>query len=332
MRRILGCRRARFNALLEHRRARETSTDGERPRTPSQAKFGKCCYSGDVQETDSQRSINADEALASGKVCLVVFLPDAVRGRLVEAIELWLRERTGCVPVARGWVSYTEEALDRFYPGVAARFPEGWPLFAGLFATGPCLATLWSGADVSRVIPSVKGATHPARCSGSTIRGRFWCDNPTANLVHVSDDGAAAVRQLQVLRSLEPELFGGQVPMQALAPFRESGPATPGHSAILTLCSLVTAHLSSQGSAVPRLQVPESGDARETMARCEAWLGQVLENTSAAVGGAVDSYLKGTASPSQFVSTLKGAVHVGPWEELILRAGVLTRGEWLDGR
>jgi nucleoside diphosphate kinase len=276
--------------------------------------------------------LQTDEALASGKVSLLVFLPDAVRCRLVGAIELWVRERTGCVPVARHGVSYTEEALERFYPGVAGRFPEGWPLFAGLFATGPCLATLWFGADASRVIPSVKGATHPARCMGSTIRGRFWCDNPTANLVHVSDDGAAAVRQVRVLRSLEPQLFSGRVPLLALAPFRDLGPARPGHSGILTLCSLVTTHLTRQGVAFPRLQVPESGEARETMTRAEAWLGQVLEDTSVAVGEAVGSYLNGTASPSRFMSALKDAVHPGPWEELILHAGVLSRGEWLEGR
>ena len=276
--------------------------------------------------------LRTDEGLASGQVCLVVFLPDAVRSRLVGPIELWVGERTGCVPVARGRVSYTEEALDRFYPGVADRFPEGWPLFAGLFATGPCLATLWFGADASRVIPGVKGATHPARCTGSTIRGRFWCDNPTANLVHVSDDGEAAIRQLQVLRSLEPELFRGRVPTRALAPFDDAGPATPAHSGILTLCSLVTTHLSSRGSAFAQLEVPELGEARETMARAEAWLGQVLEHTPHGMAEAIHSYLKGTASPSSCVSALKDAVPVDSWQELILRAGVLSRGEWLEGR
>jgi nucleoside-diphosphate kinase len=273
-----------------------------------------------------------DEDLASGKLILLVFLPDAVRSRLVGAIELWVRERTGCVPVARDWVSYTREALDRFYPGVAGRFPEGWPLFAGLFASGPCLATLWAGEEASRVIRSVKGATHPARCTGSTIRGRFWCDNPTANLVHVSDDGGAAVRQVQVLRSLEPEIFRTRVPMPGLAPFRDSGPATPAHSAILTLCSLVETDLLNRGSASPPLLVPASEEARETMARAEAWLGRVLKNTSPTVGGAVDSFLKGTARPSQFIGALKDTLHVGSWEELILSAGVLSRGEWLEGR
>jgi nucleoside diphosphate kinase len=274
--------------------------------------------------------LQTDEHLASGKVCLLVFLPDAVRCHLVGSIERWVRERTGCVPVASHWVSYTEEALDRFYPGIASKFPEGWPLFAGVFAAGPCLATLWFGVDASRVIPSVKGATHPARCSGATIRGRFWCDNPTANLVHVSDGSAAAVRQLQVLRSLEPELFRERVPLLALAPFSDAGAPTPGHSAVLTLCSLVATHLSSRGSAVVPLQVPESGEARETMARAEAWLRASLANMSPALGTAVDAYLKGTASPSPFLSALKDAVNVGPWEELILRAGVLSRGEWSE--
>jgi len=135
-----------------------------------------------------------------------------------------------------------------------------------------------------------------------------------------------------VLRRLEPELLRAPVPTLALAPFCDSAPATPGHNAILTLCSLVVTHLSNQGSAISPLQVPVSGEARETMARAEAWLGQVMETTSLACSEAIDSYLKGTASPSQFVSALKDAVHVGPWEELILRAGVLSRGEWLEGR
>jgi nucleoside diphosphate kinase len=272
------------------------------------------------------------EGFASGQLSLLVFLPDAVRSRLVAAIELWIRERTGCVPVARSWVSYTEQALDRFYPGIACKFPEGWPLFAELFASGPCLATLWFGADASRAIPSVKGATHPAHCTGSTIRGRFWCDTPTTNLVHVSDDGGAAARELLILRSLEPQLFGDRAPMLELASFRELGPPTPAHSAILTLCALVTTHLSNQRSAFPRLEVRESEEARETMARAEAWLGAVVNDTSPAVAGAVDAYLKGTASPSHFVGALKSAVHVGAWEELVLRAGVLSRGEWLAGR
>src|SRR5690606_1968914 len=111
------------------------------------------------------------------------------------------------------------------------------------------------------VIPSVKGATHPAHCAESTIRGRFWCDNPTANLVHVSDDGGAAVRELSVLRGLKPELFRGQMPMRALEAVRESGPSTPAHSAVLTLCSLLATHLSSRGIAFSRLQVPETGEA-----------------------------------------------------------------------
>jgi nucleoside diphosphate kinase len=276
--------------------------------------------------------LQIDGGFASGRLSLLVFLPDAVRSRLVAAIELWIRERTGCVPVARSWVSYTEEALDRFYPGIACRFPEGWPLFAELFATGPCLATLWFGADASSAIPSVKGATHPAHCTGSTIRGRFWCDTPTTNLVHVSDDGGAAARELLVLRSLDPELFGERAPIFELAPFRELGPSAPAHSAILTLCALVTTHLSNRSSAFPRLHAPEGEEARETMARAEAWLGEVMNDTSRAVAGAIDAYLNGTASPSHFVGALKSAVHVGAWEELVLRAGVLSRGEWLEGR
>lgn len=276
--------------------------------------------------------LQTDEALASGKVALLVFLPDAVRARLVNAIELWVRERTGCVPVAREWVRYTEETLERFYPGVAASIPEAWPLFVELFATGPCLATLWLGADASRVIPSVKGATHPAHSAKSTIRGRFWCDNPTANLVHVSDGCEAAVRELLVLRSSSAPLFQQPLPMLELAGFGELGPSAPAHSAILTLCALVATHLANRENVFPRLLAPEGGEARETMARAEAWLGHVLAKASDTVRGAVETYLNGTARPSRFIDALANEVALDPWEELILRAGVLSRGGWLEGR
>jgi nucleoside diphosphate kinase len=276
--------------------------------------------------------LQIDQTLGTGKLTLVVFTPDAIQGKLVGSIERWIREQTSCAPIAREWLSHTAETLDRFYPDVAARWPEPWKLISRVFMAGPCLATLWFGENASQVIPGVKGVTEPARCAASTVRGRFWCDNGVANLVHVSDDAGEVARELGVLRSFEPGLFSGRLSTQGLAPFPDVGPPAPRHSGILTLCSLVEALLSPEESDRPRLDVPDNEDARETMARAEAWLVQARARTSPAIAGAIESYLDGTADPSRFIRILRDCATVGPWEELMLRVGLLSRPHWLERR
>jgi nucleoside diphosphate kinase len=272
-----------------------------------------------------------DSDLRSGKVALLVFLPDAIESQLVASIEQWLRQQTSCVPIACQWFTHDEETLARFYADVVDQAPkDGWRLVTSVFSAGPSLATLWFGDGAIQSIRNVKGATHPARCAGSTVRGRFWCDNAVANLVHVSDDAAEVARELGVLRSVEPDLFAGPLSTRGLAPFRDPGPPTPRHSGILTLCSVVTALLEQQGSALPRLDLPDGGDARETMARAEAWLRETRASTPPGIAAAVESYLDGTAQPSDFLRALRGAAPVSRWQELILRCGILSRPEWLE--
>jgi nucleoside diphosphate kinase len=271
--------------------------------------------------------------LASGQVSLLIFMPDAIESRLVGSIERWIHDRTACAPIARQSFSHTEKTLERFYPDVAARCSkDDWQLITRVFAAGPCLATLWFGEGATQRIPSVKGQTHPARCSGSTVRGRFWCDNPVSNLVHVSDDGDEIARELGVLRSIEPDLFVGRWPTRGLEPFLDPGPPAPRHSGVLTLRSLVQTILAARGQAVAAFDTPDDGDARETMRRAEAWLEQARASTSPAVAEAVESYLNGTAHPSRLMRALNDEVFVGAWQEVILRCGLLSRAEWLEAR
>jgi nucleoside diphosphate kinase len=275
---------------------------------------------------------DAEARLVSGDAALVVFLPDAARARLIGPVERWTRERTGCAPIARASVSIPEPVLRRFYPGVAEKVPDGWPVFARLFEAGPCLVTLWAGPAAAQRLPRVKGATHPAHCASTTIRGRFWCDNPTANLVHVSDDGDDALRELEVLRSLSPSLLRGPLsdaPIE-LHPVAEA--PVPVHSAVWTLSSRVKTHLAHRGRDAPDLVLPDTGDARETMLRAEAWLSRVADDAASPLRDAIDGYLSGTASPSDLIDASRTTGPVDAWEALILSAGALTRGAWLEGR
>jgi nucleoside diphosphate kinase len=272
--------------------------------------------------------LRVEEALSSDALSLLIFLPDAVMSRVVAPVEHWLRERTGCVPIARRWLTRTDEELRRFYPDVAQRY---WPLISRAFSWGPCLATLWFGERAAHVIPASKGVTQPARCSPATVRGRFWCDNALANLLHVSDNSSDVARELGVLRSYRPELFREKLSTQGLPTFDDGGAPTPRHSAILTLCSLVRAPLAALAGPLPPLDVPEGESARETMTRAEAWLAEVAPRLPPILRAAVLAYLDGMA-PERFIPALKDLVPLTEWEELVLTGGALSRGDWLEVR
>jgi nucleoside diphosphate kinase len=276
--------------------------------------------------------LRTDQDLPSGKATLLIFSPDATKGQLIGPIEGWIRERTDCAPIARRWFSHTGETVRRFYSDIPDLSPADWRWISRFFTAGPCLATLWFGENAAHAIANIKGTTHPARSPQSTVRGRFWCDNALANLIHVSDGPDAVARELAVLRRLHPDLFGGPLSTQALAQFHDPGPATPRHSGILTLCSLVTPLLAAQPRGVPLLDLPDGGGARETMARAEAWLDQVRSDMPVAVAAAVESYLNGTAEPFSFLRPLQDAAHIDSWDELILQCGLLSRPTWLEHR
>jgi nucleoside diphosphate kinase len=277
-------------------------------------------------------ALQVDDAFSSGKATLLVLLPDAVESRLIGPIERWIRDQTSCVPIARHAFRFTGEALERFYPGLAARIPEHWGLLCSVFSAGPSLATLWFGEKASELIPALKGETHPARCPASTLRGRFWCDNTIANLVHASDDRDEAVRELAVLRSLAPAVFQGPVSTRGLAPYSDPGPAAPRHSGILTLCSLVAQLRSNRGVPFRELDLPAGGEARETMDAAESWLAQALASDSTAISRTIQSYVDGTAEASELVAALRSALHVGSWQELMLRCGLASRPGWLEAQ
>jgi hypothetical protein len=163
------------------------------------------------------------------------------------------------------------------------------------------------------------------------VRGRFWCDNALANLLHVSDSSSEVARELGVLRSYHPELFRETLSTQALPTFDDGGASTPLHSGILTLCSLVREQLATLAGPIPPLDVPEGESASETMTRAEAWLAEVMPSLPLALAAAVRAYLDGMA-PERFIPALKGFVPIPEWEELVLTGGALSRSEWLELR
>ncbi len=274
--------------------------------------------------------IQVDEVIGAGQLSLLIFQPDALSSRVAGPVERWLMEQTGCVPVARAWVTRSDEVLRRFYPDVAGA--PFWPLVSRAFTWGPCLAVLWRGDDAARALPASKGVTHPARSAELTVRGRFWCDSSLTNLLHVSDTPADAARELEVLRSQQPELFREPLPTEGLAAYQEQGAPVPGHSSIITLCSLLLKHQRARGGAVPPLSLPAGESARRTMERAEDWLKESSLRLREPLAAAVSAYLEGTAQPERLLRALGSVAAVSEWEQLVLEGGVLSRAEWLEAR
>lgn len=271
-------------------------------------------------------NVRIDAERPSRDLTLLVFLPDAVQSRLVGPVESWLRQRSACAPIARGWFTHTDESLRRFYPElVDAPF---WSLISRAFSWGPCLATLWLGENAAQILPASKGLTHPASCSDGSVRGRFWCDNSLTNLIHVSDTPEDAAREIGVLRLAEPGLFEAPLATQGLRLFGEWEPPSPRHCAIWTLCSLLMTDLATHGVPFTPLNLPAGESARATLSGAEAWLEALRPSLARDVAAAVSAYLDATVAPDQLLAALERRVPVGAWETLVLTAGVLSRPEW----
>src|SRR5690606_15045228 len=104
---------------------------------------------------------------------------------------------------------------------------------------------------------------HPPDAGPQTIRGRFWCDNAVANLLHTSDDYSEAERELHAvnLGALLAREFT-PLPLSATRPLSTNYVA---HCGISVVCDLVNRLLNNlPGVEALVAKLPPSGDARET--------------------------------------------------------------------
>lgn len=257
---------------------------------------------------------------------LVVFSPDAVRAGLLRPLEHWLRDRTGCAPVVRGWVQHHPVSVAQFYARSTDGIGPHWELVTRLFASGPSLATIWSGPDATRALLAAKGRSHPARSAPGTIRASFWCDNPVCNLIHTSDDAQEARRELAILESLG---FDHGPSDSGPGWSATTGPPDPVHCGTLALARVVSSIISGRRSPIPPPVVPAVGEARATVATIEAWLRSVRADLPSGIDEAVGQFLAAAVTPDELIGALSAEVAISDWQDLVLRCAVAGRREWL---
>ena len=123
--------------------------------------------------------------MTSAARTLVLIKPDAVRRRLTGEI---LRRQTTTPQVLAE--HYAEHVDKPFYPSIVE-----------YMTSGPLVAVVVSGHRVVEGVRSLMGATDPTAAAPGTIRGdlgRDWGPGAIQNLVHGSDGGDSAAREIAI--------------------------------------------------------------------------------------------------------------------------------------
>lgn len=274
---------------------------------------------------------------------LTIYLPDCSQSRLWGNLDHAIHKTTHLEIVRRQWVQHDINSIFRFYrtPDEAPR-PEEDPaaaiqkydnipvetlqyghLMVKLLMSGPSLLTIWRGRDAIPTLLKLKGKTQPAQADTDTIRGRFWCDNGVCNLMHSSDDVNEAERELAALKLeywLDEPL--GQAPLITPTPVPNSHIA---HSGIITICDVVNRLLWTTGLTAAPLQLPTSGDAKETNIQLTEYLRQTAADHPHHAPF-INAFLDGDliATTNHFKT-----LPLSRWEQFVIQCGVINRSEWL---
>ena len=123
---------------------------------------------------------------------LVLVKPDAVRRGLVGEV-LSRFERKGLVVVALDQRTIDAASADRHYAEHVDK--AFYPPLREFITSGPLVALVLEGDQAIAVVRTLVGATDGRAAAAGTIRGDLSLSN-RENLVHASDSGASAEREI----------------------------------------------------------------------------------------------------------------------------------------
>ena len=126
----------------------------------------------------------------------VMVKPDGVQRTLTGEVITRLEER-GLKLVGAKFIQIDEELAHQHYAE-----HEDKPFFDDLvefITSGPVMTMVWEGADATRQVRQMMGATDPAEAAPGTIRGDYGLDL-SQNVIHGSDheDGGANEREIEL--------------------------------------------------------------------------------------------------------------------------------------
>ncbi|MFW5748372.1 MAG: nucleoside-diphosphate kinase [Chloroflexota bacterium] len=286
-----------------------------------------------------------NQLLEADQLGLIVYSPECAQSRLWGNLDHAIHEATGYEPVFRRWIIHDYNSVMRFYTGEADAIPQTddpqaaarkyddipadelqyGHLVVKLLLMGPSLLTLWRGDDAVAELLTLKGATHPAEATKSSIRGRFWCDTAVSNLMHTSDSRAEAHREL-ISVGLDTVLDQVPAALPLIPPASLPEWVVP-HCAVSVVADVVDRILVANGHIQnARARLPVSGDAKETYALFDAVLSSLASRyPSSPIAPFITSYFAGG-----MVAVSAGLQHlpVTRWEGFIIQCGAISQDKW----
>ncbi len=286
-----------------------------------------------------------NQLLEADQLGLTVYLPECARSRLWGNLDQAIHEATGYEPVYRRWIIHDYNSVMRFYaededeipqsdnPQVATRKYDDIPadilqyghLVVKLLLMGPSLLTLWRGDSAIAELLMVKGATHPAEATKSSIRGRFWCDNAVSNLMHSSDTRAEARREL-IAVGLDAIFDQAPTVLPLIMPISPPKWVMP-HCAVSVVADVVNRVLVANGNMRNLYaKLPISGDAKETYALFSTELHSLTSRyPPLPIAPFITSYFAG-----DMVALDNSLKHlpVTQWERFIIQCGAISQDKW----
>ncbi|UES60118.1 nucleoside-diphosphate kinase (plasmid) [Roseibium aggregatum] len=242
---------------------------------------------------------------------LTVYGPEVARSGLTHRLDAFIHGQTGLSVSERFFVLHSRASIEAFYALTGSTGGPHWPLVLELFDMRPACATLWSGPNALSLLRNLKGNTQPAKASEETIRGRYCCDNPVTNLVHVSDDNEAMAAEMDILRSRS--VGSDATGWLALDSGRIS------HSSFCVLLNLL-------GTRKPIVRPNRETDTLALHhARRSVGLARALAAGTDA-GTPVERYL--TGDPGGLGDLLKLSGSLSSWDRLLLEAGLFAMPFW----
>lgn len=260
------------------------------------------------RRTDSSRAVT-------------VFSPEVLLSGLLPHLERFLADATGLRHSRRFLVQHDADSITAFYGLSGATSGRHWPLVVDLFEGRLACVTEWEGQDALTQLQGLKGATQPALAAPDTLRGRFWCDNPVCNLVHVSDDPETMAAEARVLQAR----FVGPLEPGALPRTKPR----PRHSALLELNRLLQARHRANGDLRGSVATPPvEGLARDAAEAAVTWLSNLGAQGPADLGELIQSFFEGDPRFLPLARRLLG--RFSAWEALVLECGLHAAPLWLD--
>ncbi|MDR6820401.1 nucleoside diphosphate kinase [Neorhizobium sp. 2083] len=249
-----------------------------------------------------------------------VYGPEVIVSGLVPSLDAFIVASTGLEVTRRFLAVHDAASITEFYSLTGSTSGRHWPLVVDLFEARACFVSIWRGVAALPRLQALKGATQPCFAEPGTVRAGFWCDNPVANLLHVSDNDEIAREELRILES---RLVGDTVPGSVDERLRLA--EQPLNSGLYHFANAISSYAEA---GLPLAQMERDRDAAKTAAILLNYLLDLSESVSRPLQRLTYAFLTGD---SDFVrNNISHLGEISAWQRLMIDSAMHSNPLWME--